>query len=547
MNMLLHGIPDADLQNEDTIGKPQHKEGGELMRFDCVLTNPPFSQNYSREGMEFAERFRYGFAPETGKKGDLMFAQHMLAVLRPNGVVATVMPHGVLFRGGAEREIRKGILQDDVLEAVISLAPNLFYGTGIPACILVFRAKGSKPADRKDRVIFINADRDFEAGRAQNYLRPEHIEKIVSTYEAFADVPAYAAVVARDELASNDYNFNIRRYADNAPPPEPQDVRAHLVGGVPKAEVRAHAQLFAAHGLDPVHLLVERGGGYYDFALDITDKAEIGRRIETDEGVVSQEAALASAFETWWAAHRGRLVALPTTGDLIVTRAELLETFGEALVPVGLLDSFKVSGVIASWWGETQFDLKTLKVQDFPGVIEAWVTTITTALEDEKTKVDPLDHKLVKQLLPAFVEEMVQAAAEVAEIEGTIKGTQAREEDDADEDEGVISDAELKALKKRLTAARKRLKLVRSSFVERLTQAETELNDEQARELVLGILKADLQEELTSYVRAHRHEISEVIGTWWDKYRVTLHDIESDRDSANARLQKFLEELAYAE
>jgi type I restriction enzyme M protein len=123
--------------------KQIHLDGGELIRFDMVITNPPFSQNYSKDGMKFAERFRYGFCPESGKKDDLMFLQHMLAILRTNGMMATVMPPGVLFRGGAEKEIRKGVIEDDLLEAVIGFPPNLFYGTGIPACVLVCRAKGA--------------------------------------------------------------------------------------------------------------------------------------------------------------------------------------------------------------------------------------------------------------------------------------------------------------------------------------------------------------------------------------------------------------------
>jgi len=147
-------------------------------------------------------------------------------------MMATVMPHGVLFRGGAEKEIRESILKGDLLEAVIGLAPNLFYGTGIPACILVLRAPHAKPAERQGKVLFINADAEYHAGRAQNYLRPDHVEKIVSTFEAFRDVERYARVVTLGELAENDYNLNIRRYADNAPPPELHDVRAHLLGGV---------------------------------------------------------------------------------------------------------------------------------------------------------------------------------------------------------------------------------------------------------------------------------------------------------------------------
>jgi type I restriction enzyme M protein len=191
MNMLLHGIADADLRNNDegTLEDPAHVVGGELQRFDRVITNPPFSMNYVKEGIPFPERFRYGYTPEKGKKADLMFVQHMLGVTRPDGVVTTVMPHGVLFRAGDEGKIRTGLLDADAIEAVIGLGPQLFYGTGIPACILVLRPAGSKPKERKQKVLFINADRDYREGRAQNYLEPDHVEKIVSAFRQFEDLP----------------------------------------------------------------------------------------------------------------------------------------------------------------------------------------------------------------------------------------------------------------------------------------------------------------------------------------------------------------------
>jgi type I restriction enzyme M protein len=299
MNMLLHGIPDADIQNGDTLAEPLHTEGGELMRFDRVITNPPFSQNYSTSGMLFKERFRFGFCPESGKKIDLMFVQHMLSVLRPGGMVVTVMPHGVLFRGGAEKQIRKGFLDEDLLDAVIGLGPNLFYGTGIPACILVLRAPGAKPPELRGKVLFINADREYYEGRTQNHLYPEHIEKIVSSYHAFEDIPGFTQIVARGALAENDDNLNIRRYADNAPPPEPHDVRAHLFGGIPKAEVEAKRALFEAHGLDPTRLLQERNERYFDFADAIAAKADLQARIEADSGVQARERALTEAFAIW--------------------------------------------------------------------------------------------------------------------------------------------------------------------------------------------------------------------------------------------------------
>jgi len=264
MNMLLHGIADADLRNNDdgTLEDPAHIIGGELQRFDRVMTNPPFSMNYTADAIPFPERFRYGYTPEKGKKADLMFVQHMLAVTRPGGMVTTVMPHGVLFRAGDEGRIRTGFLNDDLIDAVIGLGPQLFYGTGIPACILVLRPLGAKPALRKGKVLFINADRDFREGRAQNYLEPEHIEKIVAAYRSFEDVPAFARVVSRDELAENDDNLNIHRYVDTTPESEPQDVRAHLHGGIPKREVKAKADLFSAHGLDPAHLFVSKDDAY---------------------------------------------------------------------------------------------------------------------------------------------------------------------------------------------------------------------------------------------------------------------------------------------
>src|SRR6202165_2583540 len=304
MNMLLHGIADADIRNEDTLASPEHLESGELIRFDRVITNPPFSQNYTRDGIPFPERFRFGFCPESGKKADLMFVQHMLAVLRSAGMVVTVMPHGVLFRGGAEKQIRTGFLDEDILDTVIGLGPNLFYGTGIPACILVLRAPGTKPVERSGKVLFVNADREYQEGRAQNELLPEHIEKIVSAYEAFEPIPRFAAVVTREELGETDDNLNIRRYADNAPPPESQDVRAHLSGGIPKSEVNAQENLFAAHGFDARHLLDDRGDSYLEFVPAVGARSDLKRLVGSDDRVLAAEQTLGAVIDTWWGEHR---------------------------------------------------------------------------------------------------------------------------------------------------------------------------------------------------------------------------------------------------
>ena len=186
--------------------------------------------------MKFTSRFRE-WCPETGKKADLMFVQHMLASLKGNGHMATIMPHGVLFRGGKERLIRELLIKDDVIEAIISLPQGLFYGTGIPACVLVCNKK--KPDDLRGKVFFINADREFAEGKNQNKLRPEDMEKIDFVFSSKREIPKYSRLVEKSEIAdTHDYNLNIRRYVDNTPEPEPEDVQAHLIGGIPKLRFR---------------------------------------------------------------------------------------------------------------------------------------------------------------------------------------------------------------------------------------------------------------------------------------------------------------------
>ena len=482
MNMLLHGIADADIRNEDTIVAPQHQEGGELMHFDRGITNPPFSQNYSRDGLTFPERFHYGFCPETGKKADLMFAQHLLASLRPNGMMATVMPHGVLFRGGAEKEIRKGFLEDDVLEAVISLPPNLFYGTGIPACILVMRPPKAKPSERQGKVLFINADAEFRADRAQNYLRPEDIEKIVSTFEAFQNVPRYARVVEIAELKANNWKLNIRRYADNAPDPEPHDVRAHIIGGIPKAEVIAKRELFEAHGFNAMAVFIERDEHYFDFSMAISDRTQIKASIESNPGLKVQEARIYEAFDDWWDSHVDRLRRIPENRDLSIVRSDFMTSFEESLVPIGILDHFKVDGVIASWWNENQYDLRTLEVQGFEGLIDGWISTIRAALEEEDRKnnsrFDPLSHKLVIRLLPKYLEEIRENEARRVEIESFFESTKEndQEKNDTNSWEEELTEAEKRGLRKELTAVKKKSKSLKEELLRRLDRARSVLS-----------------------------------------------------------------------
>lgn len=322
MNMILHDAFNHHIANDDTLVNPRHREDGELKRYDRVISNPPFSQRFKKGDLDPEDpRFEYGMVSGRAKRADLMFVQHMLHVTNPSGKMATVVPHGVLFRSRSEQDIREGFLEDDVVEAVIGLPENLFYGTGIPAAILVLNKQ--KPAERRDQVLFINADREYEEGSNQNFLRAEHLEKIVGTYRDFENVPNYAHVADIEEIRDNDYNLNIRRYADNAPPPEPHDVRAHLEGGIPADEVADERELFDRNGLvlDDVFVPYESGetlddADYCDFRPEIDDRSELADLVEQNDGVQTRKDDLYAALDDWWAEHRHNLAELPERRDI---------------------------------------------------------------------------------------------------------------------------------------------------------------------------------------------------------------------------------------
>ena len=214
MNLFLHGAADFQVVRGDTLRNPAFFSGDNLATFDCVIANPPFSLEKWGEEVWTSDPYGRNFAGmPPGKSGDYAWVQHMIKSMAPKtGRMAVVLPHGALFRMGAEGAIRKKILGMDLLEAVIGLGPNLFYGTGLAACILVFRQR--KVKDRRNKVFILDASKEFKTGRAQNELLPEHVERIYGWVRDFKDVAGVARVVALDEIASNDHNLNIPRYVE---------------------------------------------------------------------------------------------------------------------------------------------------------------------------------------------------------------------------------------------------------------------------------------------------------------------------------------------
>jgi type I restriction enzyme M protein len=409
-------------------------EGNELKRFDRVVANPPFSQNYIKKDLKFASRFPV-MMPEKGKKADLMFVQHMLAVLKHDGRLATVMPHGVLFRGGEEREARKHFIEHGYLEAIIGLPSNLFYGTGIPACILVMN-KAS--AANRDHVLFINADREYREGKAQNHLRPEDIDKIIYAYRKGEALPGYARPVPKAEIVAEEYNCNIRRYVDNAPPPEPHDVRAHLHGGVPKVEVQSLANFWQNYPQLPGDAFVNRDANYLDFAPALTGKRDIADFVISHQSVTARHEQFMQTLEAWWQTNLPIVEALAPDAanqqtrprNVYVMRSSLLASIEQVLAAQNLLTSFQVRGAFANYVDMLKADFKSIAASGWgPELIP--------------------DEDILQSQFPEILEELEQSQTRLAELQALFAAADEDDFEDAD-DTGVLPGDEVKNKKDEL-------------------------------------------------------------------------------------------------
>jgi len=413
MNMILHNISRFKIENGDTLEDPLILENGQPRKFDRVLANPPFSQNYSRATMSHTNRFRE-YCPENGKKADLMFIQHMIASLKPAGHMATVMPHGVLFRGGKEKLIRELLINDDIIEAIISLPSGLFYGTGIPACVLIVNK--SKPDTLKDKILFINADREYAEGKNQNKLRPEDIEKIDYVFTHKLTINRYSRLVDNHEIIhQHDYNLNIRRYVDNTPPPEPEDVQAHLIGGIPEAEVLARQSDFAKFGINQDSLFQRNRPNYLTFKSNLDTKAAIKQQLETDAALQAKLTTYQSLLEQWWAIARDDFAKLRVGRKLPEVRHELLTTLKTKLEPLGVLDEFKTAGVFVNWWQTIRYDLKTVVSTGWHHTLIPDSYLIAEFFQLDADEIETLEANISEtqdQLI-----EAVEAAAEAANFE----------------------------------------------------------------------------------------------------------------------------------
>jgi type I restriction enzyme M protein len=352
MNMILHANEDADIRKGDTITNPQFTKENELRTFDFAVANPPFSVKSWSNGLENDYgRFEFGRPPV--KNGDYAFLLHILKSLKSTGKAAVILPHGTLFRGNAEADIRRQLLKRGYIKGVIGLPANLFYGTGIPACILVL---DKEDAAARSSVFMIDASKGFVKDGPKNRLRSQDIHKIVDVFNKQIEIDRYSRIVPLSEIASiaNDFNLNIPRYIDSSDPQDIQDLDAHLHGGIPDRDIDALGAYWNAFPQLRASLFnASDRPGYCELAIDVT---KVQQAILDSSEFRAFSADVLSKVSVWFVAHRPALESI--TGDSKPN--DLIAAMGDDLLTrfktAPLLDEYDVYERLMAYWHETMHD-----------------------------------------------------------------------------------------------------------------------------------------------------------------------------------------------
>jgi type I restriction enzyme M protein len=353
MNMILHNNPIALIEQGNTLADPKFKDGGTLKTFDYAVANPPFSDKRWGTGLDplndpYGRFTSFGVPPN--KQGDYAYLLHIVRSLKSTGTGACILPHGVLFRGNAEADIRRALVRKGYIKGIIGLPANLFFGTGIPACIIVIDKAGSQA---RKGIFMIDAGQGFKKDGPKNRLRDQDIHKIVDTFTNLRDVPRYARMVGLDEIEKNDFNLNLPRYIDSQMSEDKQDIDGHLNGGIPAADVDALAPYWQVCPDLRDALFSPNRPGYVDLAVE---KAAIKTTIYDHPQFRTFVTKMNAHFDQWRTQATARLKTLEAgfhPKDLV---AELAEDLLTHYTGKPLIDAYDVYQHLMEYWAETMQD-----------------------------------------------------------------------------------------------------------------------------------------------------------------------------------------------
>jgi type I restriction enzyme M protein len=433
MNMILHDFPTAKIVSGNTLTSPKFKDGEQLRTYDYVVANPPFSDKEWMTGLDPAhdpfQRFSWGVPP--AKNGDYAYLLHIIRSLKKTGKGACILPHGVLFRGNAEAVIRRKLVESGYLKGIIGLPPNLFYGTGIPACILVLDKEN---AEVRKGIFMIDASKGFKKDGDKNRLRERDIHRIVDTFKKQLEVPRYSRMVPLEEIARNDYNLNLPRYIDSTEPEDLQDIAGHLQGGIPERDINALDDYWQIMPSVRAMLLKPLRPNYYTLQLPIT---QVKNAILEHEEFQAFTEKIKGLFDQWKEKNRPRMISF---GKDQHPKA-LIETIAEDLLSVfqsaPLIDAYELYQHLMDYWAET--------MQDDCYLLSAngWIAEPTQIIEkDKKGKLKNkgwLCDLVPKQLVVARFFPSEQEAITSLEVQlETIKAQLAELEEEQSGEDGFL-------------------------------------------------------------------------------------------------------------
>lgn len=499
MNMWLHGASTAEIKNGNTMASPEFLDKqGNLRTFDYCVANPPFSDkkwrnNLGKPSEDIYKRFIYGTPPD--KNGDYAFLQHLVASIKEDGTGAMILPHGVLFRGNAEETIRTNLIQAGIIKAVIGLPANLFYGTGIPACIIVLDKKNKVP----NRDIFmIDASKGFVKDGNKNRLREQDIHAIIDAFDNLSTKEKFSRLVPYSEIEKNGFNLNIPRYIDSSLPVDIQDIQAHISGGIPVADIDQLNKYWQAF---PTlrNSLLKKGArcGYLDFLVDTT---EINKIIHSNPDVIKFKNEVIKEFEVWKNAAIKSLEGINKDTRPKIFVKDISEKILDCFKPTNLVDEYAIYQGFMQYWDTTMKDDLYLIVENgwFESALPHKMEAKSKESVDFQVKKDKFHSEtlpssiIIKSFLSKEADELAKAESDLEAISEEI--AEFYENNSGEED--LLSEyfnAKGRIVKKDLTAALKD-KTLEKEVIDLLNQYKVLVEKED----ILKETKKKLNEELTN-------------------------------------------------
>lgn len=584
MNLVLHNKAAGEIKAANTFSSPQYFEDKEetiLKRFDFAVVNPPFSLKNWTDGLKEYGRFDgYGDRPPE-KNGDFAWLMHILKSLKSTGKAAVILPHGVLFRGNAEAAIRKSIVDKGYIKGIIGLPANLFYGTGIPACIIVI---DKSDADERNGIFMIDASHDFVKDGNKNRLRERDIHKIVTTFNAqITDDAKYARFVPNDEIKiKNEYNLNIPRYIDSSVPEDLQDIDAHLHGGIPACDVDSMQNYWSVFKKLKNKLFSVMRDGYYQLNVNIS---YVRNTIYNDEEFSEYADKIDNAFEAWQNDVDERLRNIKSNIDVKKFIVWLSEKLIEKFEDIELVDKYDIYEVLLSYWQEVMADdVFLIKYDGYETgkEVENIVETTENKKGEKKEKIRGWEGKLIPK---AIIEKVffAEERKKIDDAQAIVDETQNRFDEFVEEntgDDGVLGEylndkdaidtkavnAKLKKLKKttqdseeykilltytELSAKVKEYTKIVKELHIALDEAEkakyVELTIEEVKELLVNHKwYYTIFDGISELYLATSNNMASRISELANRYEVTLPSLEKEVEKYEAKVKSHLERMGFS-